>query len=131
MSAQDLINDAAARELGAGFSWVLRRELERLKTELHDSERLRLLAVAGAPVAGGLLAITDTRLIYLRKRLGLPIMRFVQFPLSAIEAVRVEKNPTDVLTVSIVTHESRCLELNLTRDAKNRESVISALRAHG
>jgi len=127
ISVGEQVHEATERDLGVGHAWALRRELERLKADLQDAECLRVLDIAGAPVAGGLLAITDRRLIYLRKRVGLPIMKRLEAPLSAIEDVRVEKSITNVMTVTVVAGGSRRIQLNLKRSL-NYERVIQALQ---
>jgi hypothetical protein len=121
---------AAKRDLDERISFILRKELRQLETELHPGEEVKVLSTAStaSELSMGLVAITSERLIYLRKRWMVGPFKMRAAPLTEIRRLHLKEEIAQSLLVTIELASGKRCRLDFIRRAENRAEFVDALR---
>jgi hypothetical protein len=119
----------AERDLDPRVAFMLNRELRRLGSELRNSERLVCLAMTKSPyLATGVFALTDERVVYVRKPLLGRKFRTKSIRLEDVMTIETRMN-LDVLTIFVPIYRDGRQRFSFTPEAKNREQIAALLRS--
>jgi hypothetical protein len=123
------VDAIAARDLHPALAFGARKHVERLKSELGESESLLQISWSTSPnFATGLLALTDRRLVYVRKIVFLPAFRIRVTPLEDIAAVNESMGAVGVVRSEVELRSGERIDFRFTPEATNREAIIDLLR---
>ena len=123
------ITAIAERDLDPRVAFMLNRELRSLASQLRNSERLLCLAMTKSPyLATGVFALTDERVVYVRKPLLGRKFRTKTIRLEDVKTIETRMD-LDVLTILVPICRNGRLRFSFTPEAKNREQIAALLRS--